>query len=167
LVQDLVSSKTVIGIPAPTWAEFLCGTDIATSGIVNALRKRSAIRILPFDEVAAFETALIHRGALAAGKKKGASKAPWQQVKVDRQILAIARQNRVATIFTDDDNMVSEADRLGIETIRPSEIPLKPKQNKLNFDSLEESDPETLGSDLPSSSNPLAETFERVKQLAS
>lgn len=135
LIGDLAAAKIVIGIPAPAWAEFLCGTDIATSGIIAALKKRSAIRILPFDEVAAFETALIHRGAVASGKKKGTAKAPWQQVKVDRQILAIARQHRVTAIYTDDDDMIAEAARLGITTIRPDEIPLKPGQNKLNFDS--------------------------------
>ena len=133
LIQDDVTAKTVIGIPATAWAEFLCGTDIATSGIVNAMKKRSAILILPFDEVSAFETPLIHRGAQAIGKKKGAATAPWQQVKIDRQILAIARQNGVRTIYTDDDNMIAEASRLGIDAIRPSEIPLKPKQNRLDL----------------------------------
>jgi predicted nucleic acid-binding protein len=131
LIDDLVASRTVIGIPAPAWAEFLCGTDVATSGIVNALKKRSTIRILPFDEVAAFEAALIHRGAKSLGAKRGAAKAPWQQVKIDRQILAIARQNSVTTIYTDDDNMVAEAARLAIDTIRTNDIPLKPKQNSL------------------------------------
>jgi predicted nucleic acid-binding protein len=133
LIQDLVAAKTVIGIPAPAWAEFLCGTDIATSGIVNAMKKRSAIRILPFDEVSAFETALIHRGAQAIGRKKSAAKAPWQQVKIDRQILAIARQNQVLTIYTDDDDMIAEASRLGILALRSNEIPLKSKQNRLDF----------------------------------
>lgn len=134
LVQDLVNSKTAIGVPAPAWAEFLCGTDVATSGIINAMKRRSAIRVLAFDEVSAFEAALIHRGAIAVGKKRGASKASWQQVKVDRQILAIARQHSVKTIYTDDDNMIAEAARLGIETVRPGEIPLKAKQTHLNFD---------------------------------
>lgn len=133
LIQDLTASKTTVGIPAPAWAEFLCGTDIATADIVNALKKKSVIRILAFDEVSAFETALIHRGAQAAGKKKGMASAPWQQVKVDRQILAIARQNQVSIIYTDDDTMIAEASRLGIESIRPSEIPLKPKQNTLDL----------------------------------
>lgn len=133
LIEDLVTEKTVIGIPAPAWAEFLCGADVATSELINSLKKRSAIRILPFDEVSAFETSLIHRGAMAFGNKKGAALAPWQQVKTDRQILAIARQHQVKTIYTDDDDMIVEASRLGIRTIRPSEIPLKTKQNELDL----------------------------------
>src|SRR6185437_15519743 len=105
LIQDLVTTKTVIGIPSPALAEFLCGADIATSGIVDVMKRKSVMRVLPFDEAAAFETALIHRGAHALGKKRGASKSPWQQVKIDRQILAIARVHRVDTMYTDDDEM--------------------------------------------------------------
>jgi predicted nucleic acid-binding protein len=133
LIQDLVKSKTAIGVPAPAWAEVLCGTDIATSGIISLMRKRSAIRILPFDEASAFEAAFIHRGAINTGKKKGHSKAPWQQIKVDRQILAIARQHGVKIIYTDDDNMIAEATRLGIDAIRSTEIPLKTKQINIDF----------------------------------
>ncbi len=134
LVQDLVATKTIIGVPAPAWAEFLCGTDVAIAGIISAMKKRSAIRVLAYDEVSAFETAMIHSATMAKGKKKGASQAPWQQVKVDRQILAIARQYGAKTIYTDDDNMIAEAARLGIDAIRSGEIPLKPKQNHLDFD---------------------------------
>lgn len=134
LIQDVVSSKTIIGVPAPAWAEFLCGTDVATTDVINALKKRGAIRILPFDEVAAFEASLIFRGAMRSGKKKGSSSAPWQAVKVDRQILAIARQHGVKTIYTDDENMAAEAARLGIEAIATAELPLKPKQATLSFD---------------------------------
>lgn len=134
LIQDTVNARTVIAVPAPAWAEFLCGTDIATSDIINALKKRGAIRILPFDEVAAFEASLIFRGAMSSGKKKGASHAPWQGVKVDRQILAIARQYGIKTIYTDDANMAAEAARLGIDAIATADLPLKPKQATLEFE---------------------------------
>jgi predicted nucleic acid-binding protein len=135
LVEDLVASKTIIGIPAPSWAEVLCGTDVATTNIISLMKKRSAIKILPFDEVSAFEAAFIHRGALALGSKKGTSKKQWQQIKVDRQILAIARQHQVKIIYTDDDDMIAEAARLDIKTIRSSEVPLKIKQINIDFDS--------------------------------
>ena len=85
LIQDLVESKTIIGIPAPSWAEVLCGTDIATSSIISTMKKRNAIKVLPFDEVSAFEAALIHRGAIVTGSKKGASKKQWQQIKFQRK----------------------------------------------------------------------------------
>lgn len=134
LIQELVASKTIIGIPAPSWAEVLCGTDIATSNIKSLMKNRSVINILPFDEVSAFEAALIHRAAISSGSKRGASKKHWQQIKVDRQILAIARQHQVKIIYTDDDNMIAEASRLGINAIKTSEIPHKIKQIKIDFD---------------------------------
>lgn len=70
LIQDSVRSKTIIGIPAPSWAEFLCGTDIATTSIISIMEKRSVIQILPFDKVSAFEAAFIHRGAINFWWKK-------------------------------------------------------------------------------------------------
>lgn len=88
LIQDLIAAKTTIGVPVPAWAEFLCGTGLATSDIIQVLKKRSAIRILSFDEVAATELAVIDQATRAKGGKKGASKSHWQRIKVDRQILA-------------------------------------------------------------------------------
>ncbi len=105
--------------------------------MIQVLKKRSAIRILPFDEVAATELAAIDQTTRAKGGKKGASKANWQKIKVDRQILAIARVHSAAAVYSEDDNLIAEANRLGMTVVRTSEIPLKPKQNKLDFDAPE------------------------------
>jgi predicted nucleic acid-binding protein len=134
LVQDLVAAKTIIGVPAPAWAEYLCGAGMATSGVIEVLKKRSAIRILPFDEVAATELAVIDQMTRSRGGKKGKSKAPWQKIKVDRQILAIARVLNVTAIYTEDENLIAEATRLGVTVYRMVDIHLKPKQNNLDFD---------------------------------
>jgi predicted nucleic acid-binding protein len=133
LIQDLVAAKTVIGVPAPAWAEFLCGTGLGTSGVIQVLKKRSAIRILPFDEVAATELAAIDQSTRAKGGKKGASKSHWQKIKVDRQILAIARVLGVTAIYTEDVDLIAEAGRLGVTVCRVGDIPLKPKQTKLDL----------------------------------
>jgi predicted nucleic acid-binding protein len=133
LIQDLVAAKTIIGVPAPAWAEYLCGTGIGTSGVIEVLKKRSAIRILPFDEVAATELAVIDQATRAKGSKKGASKAGWQKIKVDRQILAIARVHSASLIYTEDDGLIAEAERLGVAVSRTGDIPLKPKQNLLDL----------------------------------
>lgn len=133
LIQDIVAAKTVIGVPAPAWAEFLCGTGVGTSGVIQVLKKRSAIRILPFDEIAATELAAIDQSTRAKGGKKGASKSHWQKIKVDRQILAIARVLDVTVIYTEDVDLIAEAIRLGLTVCRVGDIPLKPKQNKLDL----------------------------------
>ncbi|WP_244103119.1 nucleic acid-binding protein [Burkholderia gladioli] len=137
VIQDAVAAKTIIGVPAPAWAEFLCGTGIATSGVIDVLKKRSAIRILPFDEVAAMELAAIDTMTRAKSGKKGASKSQWQKVKIDRQILAIARVVKADAIYTEDTSLIAEAQRLNVVAVKTSEVPLKPKQSKLDL-----SDPE-------------------------
>lgn len=144
LVVDLVASKTVIGIPAPAWAEYLCGADLATAGVIQALRRRRTVRVLPFDEAAAFELSFIHRGAIQFGSKKGAANAPWQQIKTDRQILAIARVHQAAVIYTDDEKLALEAQRLNVSVKFVEDIPLKPQQTKLDltFDDVAEDVPE-------------------------
>ncbi|WP_157810513.1 PIN domain-containing protein [Achromobacter ruhlandii] len=135
LVVDLVASKTVIGIPAPAWAEYLCGADLATAGVIQALRRRRTVRVLPFDEAAAFELSFIHRGAVQFGSKRGAAAAnvPWQQIKTDRQILAIARVHQASVIYTDDEQLSVEAQRLNVPVKSVEDIPLKPQQTKLDL----------------------------------
>ena len=133
LIQDLTAAKTVIGVPAPAWAEYLCGTDLATSVLIGLLKKRSAIRILPFDEIAATELALFDQMTRAKGSKKGASHASWQKIKIDRQILAISKVHSATLIYSEDEGLIVEAGRLGIPVCRTGDIPLKPKQNDLDL----------------------------------
>ncbi|NHZ90228.1 PIN domain-containing protein [Massilia sp. CCM 8733] len=135
LVSELRLSKTVIGIPAPAWAEYLCGSDASASILSTAFRSRSYVRILPFDDIGAYEAALIHQEIVSAtGNKKGRSTHPWQQVKIDRQILAIARQYRVSAIYTNDDNMIADADVLKIPCLRPQDVQLKAVQWTLDLE---------------------------------
>jgi hypothetical protein len=48
------------------------------------------VKIRPFGERAAVETAAMTREALVAGDKRDGSEAPWQKVKVDRHVIAVA-----------------------------------------------------------------------------
>ena len=44
--------------------------------------------------------------ALATGRKRGStSNAPWQKVKFDRQIIAIAKSHGARTIYTTDEDV--------------------------------------------------------------
>jgi predicted nucleic acid-binding protein len=122
LIRELIAEKTIIGIPAPAWAEYLCGAGLATAAVINLLRKRSAVRILPFDELAAMELAVIDRTTRLEGPKRGAAKAGWQKVKVDRQILAITRVHAATAIYSDDDALVAEAHRMALAVRRTRDI---------------------------------------------
>lgn len=148
LVSELSLSKTVIGIPAPAWAEYLCGSGALTNALSAALRSLTYVRILPFDDISAYEAALLHQEIMeATGAKKGGSLLAWQQVKIDRQILAIARQYRVSAIYTSDENMIADARLLNIACIRPHDIQLRPVQRTLGLDEGQQDEPPGGGLD--------------------
>lgn len=63
--------------------------------------------------------------------KKGMSAADWQKIKIDRQILAIAAVNRATAIYTNDINIIAEAQFPGIPTVRLEDVPLPPLQLNL------------------------------------
>jgi hypothetical protein len=95
LVHRLDKGKVKIIIPTPALSEALVKAGAAASQqIVEELQKHVVFSIEPFDTRAALEVAAMTRAALASGNKKGSSTAPWQKVKFDRQIVAIAKGNR-------------------------------------------------------------------------
>jgi predicted nucleic acid-binding protein len=125
LIHDLIAENTVIGIPAPAWAEYLCGAGVSggNANVVEMLAKRSAVRILPFDEMAATGLAAIEQSTRAFGPKRGASNAGWQKVKIDRQILAITRVHAATVIYSDDEALGAEANRMALAVRRTRDIP--------------------------------------------
>lgn len=134
LIDELTKSNTVVGIPAPAWAEFIVRSDEGTTKLIESIRKRSSIRILPFDAAAAYEAAYILRGAFdQTGNKKANSNGTWPKIKYDRQIIAIAKVNKATMIYSDDDGLIGEANRVGLNTTRSSELPLPQVQTSIDF----------------------------------
>ena len=58
------------------------------------------------------------------GSKRGSSVSPWAKLRFDRQIVAIARTNKATRIYSDDEDVMKFATRLGIEVVRTWELPL-------------------------------------------
>ena len=134
VVKTLSEDGAYVGIPTPAFAEFFVDADQATSPALAALRRKHWIQVLPFDERAAIEAALITRTERATPVgKRGTSKKTWQQIKVDRQILAIAKVNNASAIYTEDDDLRIQASKLGITAFAIKDIPLPPeaRQSKL------------------------------------
>ena len=133
LVKMLTDSGTYVGIPTPAYAEFFVDAEQATSATLAALKKKHAIQILAFDERAAIEAAFITRAERGPGKKRGGSKKTWQEVKFDRQIIAIAKVNNATAIYSGDSDLRTQARKYGIEAYDLDEIDLPPesKQQKL------------------------------------
>ena len=91
VVASAEKARDPIGIPAPAFAEFLVNTDQATTEILAMFERKQAFKILPFDKRAAYECAILDRDALVTRRRRSGPASPRQKVKVDRQIVAIAR----------------------------------------------------------------------------
>ena len=146
-IAEADKSKSQIVIPMPALAEFLVGADQAGIEIVNKLERKAYIDLAPFDRAAAFECAQLDRAALGGsamatkkgkdqrtGKKDGVE-APWQKIKIDRQIVAIAKSRGAQLIVSGDDGVRSNALRVGIQacTLQELALPESARQHKLDI----------------------------------
>jgi hypothetical protein len=78
---------------------------------IDELQQYACIEIAPFDAMAAYELGRIIREAKLKGDKRSGQIGEWQQVKMDRAIVAIA-VSRSAKVFYSDDNRQASFARL-------------------------------------------------------
>lgn len=136
LMLDVISKAGgKVLIPTPCLAEFLVMTHEATSEWLQSLERRRSVVIAAFDRRAAFECALLDRAAISKGSKKGGRSDPWQKIKIDRQIVGVARANNSLTLITDDEGLRSTALAAGLSVRRLSEldVPESAKQRDLEL----------------------------------
>ena len=69
---------------------------------VERLQRAAVFEVRPFDTLAAIELAQMTREAIASGDKKLGEGAPYQKIKLDRQIAAIAKVAGARALYTDD-----------------------------------------------------------------
>lgn len=129
------NQKTKILIATPSFAEFLVHAGDQHEAVIQAIKGTSAFKVVPFDEACALECALLEQEARLNGGKKGTSTAPWQKVKVDRQILATALVHDVKAIYTDDTSLKALAMKTGLMAYGIADMPLpeSSRQHCLNF----------------------------------
>lgn len=124
LLSQVAAAGGKVIIPAPAFAEFLVGIDEAAAEWINVLDRKRSILIAPFDRRAAFECSLLDKAAIGMGDKRGGRKEPWQHIKVDRQIVAIARVNQAGTMIANDAGLRATAMAAGLRSMRVSELEL-------------------------------------------
>lgn len=129
-LHGLTASDTLI-IPTPVLAEALVRAEEGGPALLAALGGLARLKVRPFGERAAVETAAMTREALQTGDKRGGSSAPWQKVKVDRQIIAVARVEGVARIYADDTSLVGFAKRLGMDVFSTWDLPVPAREENL------------------------------------
>jgi predicted nucleic acid-binding protein len=124
LLEDLDSESERIILPTPVLSEFLILVGKDGPGYLDTLSAMKNILVKPFDTVAAIELAAREvEDRLKHGKRAG-SASPWSKLRFDRQIVAIAKANGAARIYSDDEDVMKFATRLGIEVIRTWQLPL-------------------------------------------
>lgn len=126
LEQEIQRSGETILIPAPALAEVLVGLEDGGPFVIERLSRSSRFKIAEFDTMAAVELAAMTREAIRAGDKRDGSESPWQKVKIDRQIIAIARSRGATTIYSDDKGVAKFAANVGIQVVPTWAMPLPP-----------------------------------------
>ncbi len=147
LVGELGKARATIIIPAPVLTEFLVVVDEAGPKYVQILDKNSRFKIEPFDTVAATEAARMYKRGVAEGDWKLGAEGHRQKIKIDHQIVAIAKVRQARYIYTTDKDVRKIAAHLNIPTIAVWELPL-PSEDEPSLD-FEKGDPVTS----PASSN--------------
>jgi predicted nucleic acid-binding protein len=136
LFDQLSGAGGKIIIPTPVLAEFLVKTNDATSGWLAAIERKRAFEVVNFDRKAAFECSLFDKAAIGAGDKKGGRAGDaWQRVKIDRQIVAIAKVRGATRVVSDDGGLCSTARGAGLTALGVADLELPPSaaQQKLEF----------------------------------
>lgn len=123
LLDQLDRQKGKLIIPTPALAEYLVHADQAGLATVNALQRRASVKVASFDLAAAFEASQMDAAALGRGNKRDGGDAAWQKVKIDRQIVAVAKVHSARLIVSDDDGVRKVAARLGIDVMSVDGLP--------------------------------------------
>lgn len=129
-IEGLSSSDTLI-VPTPVLAELLVKAGNDAPQLLEQLQRQARLWVRPFDERAAVELAMMTREAVNAGGKRGGSLQPWQKVKFDRQIIAIARVAEATQIYADDKDLGNFARSLGMDAVSTWDLPIPEEAKNL------------------------------------
>ena len=141
LVETLEAGHARIIIPTPALSEFLVLAADDAAAYLAELTNSAVFAIEPFDLKAAIEAAESQRRALDTGDKKSGATGTWQKVKVDRQIVAIAKVHGVDELYSDDDDVrrLAKSDSVPVKGV--ADLPLPPVDPQAPLFSDQEPDP--------------------------
>lgn len=134
LLQEIEKSRGQVIIPTPVIAEYLVNAGSAGKTLLSTLLQSRNVTIAPFDHLAAEASAAMHVAARAQGHKRHPlpQDADWQKVKVDRQIVAIAKARATQIVADDRDiHALASAESIPVRTVASLPIPAWAKQLNL------------------------------------
>lgn len=126
-------------IPTPATAELLTAIGPTSADYIRIVNRKAVFEVRSFDEVAAVELAFLNRDIFASLDAKNGLE-PWQKMKFDRQILAIAKVAGCEKIMTEDGGLANRARLCDIEPISIAELPIpdSAKQGELKLEDHED-----------------------------
>ena len=132
LIDTLSDARTRMFVPSPVLAEVLVYAGAAAiAGYISKIRGVSSMSVADFDTLAAIECAQLTGAALAGGRKRGKeSQQPWQKVKFDRQIVAIAKVHQADTIYTCDEGLAILARAENFVVRHVADLPMPPLKSQ-------------------------------------
>jgi len=154
LIEGLERDGDVILIPAPALAEALTALAEKAVEMTEQIENRSCFRIKAFGKREAIEIAIRTHDAILAGDKREGVEEPWQKVKYDRQIIAIAKTENVTAIYSTDEGVHKHAKLWGIPVLHLADVTLPsvtgPQQEM--FDETEPTAPISAPTEVPGGS---------------
>ncbi|QFT84985.1 hypothetical protein FIU88_08350 [Halomonas sp. THAF12] len=122
-------------IPTPALSEVMVQMDHEQmASFIRYLHGSKHFIVQPFDQRASIEAALAVRKARDEGNKKAGSQEPWQKVKVDYQIAAIAKANKASRIYTSDSDIDKVAEKFGLDVVSLDDIEPLPSERQISLE---------------------------------
>jgi predicted nucleic acid-binding protein len=140
LVEQLSKDEVRIIIPTPVLSEFLVIAGDSGSEYVRVLDRSARFEIAAFDQRAAIENAAALLNAIKQGdKRSGLDKAPWQKIKIDRQVVAIAKVRGATVIYSTDGDIATLARESDLQVRHIADLPMPDEEMPLFRDVRDES----------------------------
>lgn len=126
LLEDIDRTNGQLIIPVQVVGEYISGAGQAGQEVLAKLLGNRRIKVANFDHVTAVECAMMEKTAFSSGNKRAplTREVSWQKVKVDRQIVAIARVLKVDQIISSDGDIPKIAKAVGLACIGVDDLPL-------------------------------------------
>lgn len=129
LVHSLTEARsTKVILPAPALSEFMLLAHEDWAGYLALIRKTSVFQIAGFDVPESVEL-VEHWFRHGDGKRlRYGTQQTWAKLKYDRQIVAIAKTNRVDLVYSTDNDIHKLCMEAGIKSMGIEDLPMPPPQ---------------------------------------
>lgn len=127
LIHELTLANATMILPTPALAETLCVAQ-PTNELIKKISSYSCIETYPFDQKAAITLSeLVKRHRSDIKQIRDDATKPWQHLKMDMQIVAVAVTYQADVIYTDDKSQGQFAELGGLQVKRTWDLTISDK----------------------------------------